>query len=137
MMEPLRGMSREQKMLGVTVAMIVFIISLFLDWVGVSTPLGDVGSSGSDANSWWIVLALAIIAAGIFAADALNYPPPTRWATLDVGALAATLVFAWAVFHAVDGTEGPGSLKVGAWIGLASSLVAVVLAATVWSRERS
>ena len=33
-MEPTRGVSREQKMLGVTVAMNVFIISLLLDWVG-------------------------------------------------------------------------------------------------------
>jgi len=80
---------------------------------------------------------LAIIAGGIFATDALNYPVPTRFATPGVGALAAMLVFAWAVFHAVDGTEGPGSLRIGAWIGLASSLVAVVLAAMVWSRERS
>ena len=135
MMQPARGMAREQKMLGVTVAMIVFIISLPLDWVGVSTPLGDVASSGTGPNSWWIALVLAIIAGGIYAADALNYPVPTRFATLGGGALAATLVCAWAVFHAVDGTEGPGSLKVGAWVGLASSLVAVVLAALVWSRE--
>ena len=136
-MDVARRLSREQKMLGVTVAMIVFIISLFLDWVGVSTPLGDVASSGTDPNSWWIALVLAIIAGGIFAADALNYPAPTRFATLDVGALAAMLVFAWAVFHAVDGTEGPAGLKLGAWIGLASSLVAIVLATMVWSRERS
>jgi cytosine/uracil/thiamine/allantoin permease len=132
-----RGMSREQKMLGVTVAMVVFIISLFLDWVGVSTPLGDLGSSGTDPNSWWIAVVLAIIAGGIFATDALNYPLPTRFATLDVGALAAALVFAWALFHAIDGTEGPGSLKLGAWLGLASSLVALVLAAKVWSQGRS
>ncbi len=136
-MDPTRGMSREQKMLGVTVAMIVFIVSLLLDWVGVSTPLGDVGSSGTEPNSWWIALVLAIIAGGIFAADALNYPPPTRWATLGVGALAATLVFGWALFHAVDATEGPAGPKLGAWIGLVSSAVGVALAAAVWSRERS
>jgi hypothetical protein len=136
-MEPLRGVSREQKMLGVTVAMIVFIISLFLEWVGVSTPLGDLGSSGTDANSWWIVMVLAIVAGGIFAAEALNYPPPTRWATLGVGALAATLVFAWALFHAVDGTEGATGLKLGAWIGLVTSAAGTALAVMVWSRERA
>ena len=136
-MELARRLSREQKMLGVTVAMIVFIVSLLLDWVGVSTPLGDAGTAGTEPNSWWIALILAIAAAGIFAADALNYPPPTRWATLGVGALAATLVFAWALFHAIVGTEGPVGLKLGAWVGLGSSAVGGVLAAMVWSRERS
>ena len=131
-----RGASREQRMLGVTVAMIVFIVSLLMDWIGVSTPLGDVATSGTEANSWWIALILAIIAGGIFGADALNYPPPTRWATLGVGTLAAVLVFAWAAFHLIDGTEGPAGPKVGAWIGLIASAIGVVLAAIVWSRER-
>lgn len=119
-------------MLGVTVAMIVFVVSLLLDWFGA----GDFGVAGTEARSWWLALGLAVIAGGIYAADALNFPPPTRYASLGVGALAATLVLAWAVFHAVDATEGPGGLKLGGWIGVIASAVGTFLAALVWSQER-
>jgi hypothetical protein len=115
-------------MLGVTVAMLVFIVSLFLDWID--------GLSGHEGRSWWIALALAIIGGGIFAADALNYPVPTRFATLGVATLAASLAFAWTVFRVVDLTEAPGNLDIGAWVALVSTIVGVMLAAGVWSRER-
>lgn len=136
-MGPTRGMAREPKMLSVTVAMIVFILSMFMDWFGFDGPLGGEGGvAATEAASWWIALALAVIAGGIFAADALGYPPPTRFASLGVAALAACLVVAWAVFHAVDGSEGPGSLKVGAWVGLVAALVGLGFAGRVWSQER-
>lgn len=136
-MEPTRGMSREPKMLSVTVAMIVFIISMFMDWFGFDGPLGSGGGvAATEARSWWIALVLAVLAGGIFAADALGYPPRTRFASLGVGSLAAGLVFAWALFHAVDGSEGPGSLKAGAWVGLVAALVGLGFAARVWSQER-
>jgi hypothetical protein len=136
-MEPARGLPREPKMLSVTVAMTVFVLSMFMDWFGFDLPGGAGGSvAATEARSWWIALALAVIAGGIFAADALSYPPPTRFASLGVATLAAGFVVAWAVFHAVDGTEGPATLKVGAWVGVIASVVGLGLAVRVWSQER-
>jgi hypothetical protein len=116
--------------------MAVFFVSLFLDWAGVDTPLGEIGSNGTEANSWWIAAALAVIAAGLFAAEALNYPPPFAWASLGLGSLAAVLVFFWALTEFVDATEGPSSPQLGAWIGLIAAAVGAVLAAVTWLQER-
>jgi hypothetical protein len=121
-------------MLGVALAMVVFFVSLFLDWAGA----GDLASSnGIDANSWWIAFGLAVVAAGLFAAEALNYPPPFAWASLGIGALSALLVFFWALTHLIDATEGPISPQLGAWIGLIVSAIGAALAITSWYQERA
>lgn len=135
-MDRIRGLPREQRLLGVAITMVVFFVSLFLDWAGVDTPLGDFGSNGIDANSWWIAGALAVVAAGLFAAEALNYPPPFAWASLGLGTLSAVLVAFWALTQFVDATEGPSSPKLGAWIGLVAAAVGAVLAAVTWVQER-
>lgn len=128
-MDKIKGLPREQKMLGVAVAMLVFIISLFLKWFGV----GDFSFKGKDIDSWWIALILAIVAGGIYAAEALNFPPPVKWATIGVGTLSAFLVFFWAFIHLIDGSN----LKFGAWLALIASAVGTILAGVVWNQERT
>lgn len=140
-MDRIKGLPREQKMLGVAAAMLVFIISLFLKWYGVDAPsvdipgidLGDLSVKGTAIDSWWIALILAIVAGGVYAAEALNFPLPVKWATIGAGALAALLVFFWALTHVIDG----GGLKFGAWLGLIASAVSAILAGVVWSQERT
>jgi hypothetical protein len=124
-MDKLRGLPREQKMFGVGGAMLIFIISLFLKWFG---PF-----KGTDIDSWWVALIVALIGGGIFVAEALNVPPPVKWATISVGALATVLVFFWALTHFIDGSQ----LKFGAWLALLSSLVGMIIAVTVWNQERT
>lgn len=136
-MDKIRGLPREQKMLGVAVAMLVFFVSLFLDWAGIDTPIGDAGIDGNDANSWWIAVALAVIAGGLFAAEALNYPPPFAWASLGVAALSAVLVFFWSLTHFIDLTEGPAGPKLGGWLGLVASAAGALLATITWNQERT
>ncbi len=139
-MDKIRGLPREQKMFGVGAAMIVFIVSLFLKWAGTGVSINipgvdipDFSINGTDIDSWWIALILAIVAGGIFLAEALNFPLPVKWATIGVGAAAASLTFFWALVHLIDLSH----LKFGAWLAVVASLVGVVLALTVWSQERT
>ncbi len=113
--------------------MIVFFVSLFLDWAGAE----GFGFNGTEFNSWWVAVVLAAVAAVIFAGDALNVPVPMSWASLGAGALAALLVFVWALTHFLDATEGPGGPQGGAWIGLIASAAGAAIAAAVWSQERA
>ncbi len=142
-MNTLRGLSREQTLLVVAVGMVLFILSLFMGWVSIDLPDGvelpDGTSSsvtGTEANSWWIALALAGVALAISVAEALTFPAPFAWIGLGLGALCAAGAFAWALFHFVDLTEGPADPGIGAWLGLASSAVAAVVAGLAWSHER-
>lgn len=128
-MDRIKGLPREQKMLGVAAAGLVFIISLFLNWYGA----GGFSVKGTDIDSWWIALILAIVAGGVYAGEALNVPLPVKGATIGVGALAALLVFFWALTHVIDG----GGLKFGAWLGLIASAVGAILAGVVWNQERT
>ena len=128
-MDKIRGLPREQKMLGVAAAMLVFIVSLFLKWYGVA----GFSAKGTDIDSWWIALIIAIVGGGIYAAEALNFPLPFKWATIGVGALSALLVFFWAFTHLIDGSH----LKIGAWLALIVSAAGALLAGIVWNQERT
>lgn len=130
------NLTREHKLMAVAVAMGIFIVSLFLDWTGITTALGDSGANGTEPNSWWLALVLAVVAGGIAAAEALNFPAPVRWVGMGLMTLCAGLVCFWALVHFLDATEGPLSPKIGAWIGLAASAVGTAIGASVWNRER-
>ena len=138
-MDKISGLPREQKLFGVAGAMAIFIITLFLKWSGIDGPDVNIGGvsldlsiKGTDIDSWWIVGLLALLAGGIFVAEALGISLPTQM-TLGVGALAAVLVFFWVFTHIIDGAN----LKFGAWIALIVSFVGAVLAGMVWREERT
>lgn len=139
-MDKIRGLPREQKMLGVGAAMIVFIISLFLKWFGTDAPDVnipginlDFSIKGTEIDSWWIILIIAIVGGGIYVSEALNIALPVRWAGLGVGALATFLVFFWTIVHMIDGSN----LKFGAWLALIVSVIGSALATMVWNEERT
>lgn len=134
----LRNLSREQKLVVVAVGMVLFILSLFMNWVSVDLPDGVDAPTvrGTEPNSWWIALVLAGIALAIYVAEALTYPAPFAWVGLGLGALCASGAFGWALFHLIDLTEGPANPGIGAWVGVVSSAVAAGVAGVAWSHER-
>lgn len=124
----LREITREQKMLGAAVAMLLFIVSLFLKWQSV----GPFSSSGTDIGAWPIVLIIALVAGGVLAAEALGTELPIRVRPAALSSyLASLLVFYVVVFiFTIDG------LGYGVWLALIFSLVGLGLAVAV-NREES
>lgn len=124
----LREITREQKMLGAAVAMLLFIVSLFLKWQSV----GPFSSSGTDIGAWPIVLIIALVAGGVLAAEALGTELPIRVRPAALSSyLASLLVFYVVVFiFTIDG------LGYGIWFALIFSLVGLGLAVAV-NREQS
>lgn len=125
----LQGITREQKMLGAAVAMLLFIISLFLKW----QSFGPVSGSGADLGSWPLALLIALIAGGVVAADALGMDLPMRsLRPVSIATyLMSLLVFYVLVFiFAIDG------LSYGVWLALIFSVVGLALAFSVYREER-
>lgn len=115
----LREITREQKMLGAAVAILLFIISLFLKWQSV----GPFSSSGTDIGAWPIVLIIALVAGGILAAEALGMAVPIR---VRPGALCSYLV-SLLVFYVVVFIFTIDGLGYGIWLALIFSLVGLGL----------
>lgn len=125
-MDALKGLPREQKLFIAGGGMVLFIVSLFLTWF-------EPGISAKDVfDSWWLALVLALIAAAIALAQALNVEIPFPQANTPMALGAAFLVLFWAVTHFIDG-EG---YKVGAWLGLIASIVGVVGAWLAYADDR-
>lgn len=124
----LQGIAREQKELGAAVAMLLFIISLFLKW----QTFGPISGSGADLGSWPLVFLIALVAGGIVAADALGMEIPFRRVNPIAVAtyLMSLLVFYVLVFlFAIDG------IAFGVWLALLFSLVGLVLTVSVYRDE--
>ncbi|MCX6409765.1 MAG: hypothetical protein NT143_04890 [Actinobacteria bacterium] len=116
----LREITREQKMLGAAIAMLLFIVSLFLKWQSV----GPFSGSGTDIGSWPIAIILALVAGGVLAAEALGVDLPGRFQVTSLAAyLMSLLVFYVIVFiFAIDG------LAYGIWLALIFAVVGLALA---------
>ncbi|MDA3005201.1 MAG: hypothetical protein O3B97_00900 [Actinomycetota bacterium] len=124
----LQGIAREQKELGAAVAMLLFIISLFLKW----QTFGPISGSGADLGSWPLVFLIALVAGGIVAADALGMEIPFRRVNPIAVAtyLMSLLVFYVLVFlFAIDG------IAFGVWLALLFSVVGLVLTVSVYRDE--
>lgn len=124
----LQGIAREQKEMGAAVAMLLFIISLFLKW----QTFGPISGSGADLGSWPLAFLIALAAGGIMAADALGMQIPLRRMNPIAVAtyLMSLLVFYVLIFmFAIDG------LSYGVWLALLFSVVALVLTVSVYRDE--
>lgn len=126
----LRNLTREQKELGVAGCMVIFIITLFLKWYSV----GDFSAQGSDLDSWWIALVIAIIAGAVFAADALRVELPLRVGT-GVATYLTSLTFFY-VFIFLFGKPSGFSLSYGIWLALIFTVIGTGLAVTIWREDR-
>ncbi len=124
----LQGIAREQKEMGAAIAMLLFIISLFLKW----QTFGPISGSGADLGSWPLVFLIALAAGGIVAADSLGMQIPLRRVNPIAVAtyLMSLLVFYVLVFmFAIDG------LSYGVWLALLFSVVGLVLTVSVYRDE--
>ncbi|MDX6647333.1 MAG: hypothetical protein QOK40_3060 [Miltoncostaeaceae bacterium] len=126
----LRSLTREQRMLAAAVANVLFVIMLFLPWYGG----GGVSISGWSAiDSSWIILVIALVAAAILAAEALNVvqlPPFLTGAGLP--AYLTSLTFWFTIFYLV----GYAGTKVGIYLALIFSLIANAFTVWLWRESR-
>lgn len=138
--------TREQKLFVAAAASVLFIISLFFDWISapdVNTPFGEVevgfGGSGFDIlPAAWIYLVLAALAAVAFLADALNYELPMGVPAIPAGTWLISIPFVVSLTWMLDIPVSGGGFGrgIGLWLGLIFSAIAVVAAAWAWYEER-
>lgn len=129
----LKDLTREQKMLGAAAACGVFVISLFLPWFGA----GDLSIDGADLlPSYWIFLIMALLAGGMFAAEAFDIELPEQVEPVKLGALLtlfpAVVTIAW--FLDAPGV-GDAGRQWGLFVALIASIVAAGLAIWIWREE--
>jgi hypothetical protein len=124
----LSDLTRRQGMLGAAAACALYLVSLFLPWVGG----GGISFSGSDVvPSWWLLLVLALVAAVVLAAEALDYDLPLQVNPTAVPAYLTSVVF---IVTAMVFLEADGR-RVGLFLALLTSAAAAGLAAYIWRRE--
>lgn len=124
----LQGISREQKLLGAAVSMLLFIISLFLKW----QTFGPFEGSGADFGSWPLVLLIAFAAGGIVAGDALGMDLPLRrLAPTSV----ATYLMSLLVFYVLVFLFFLDGISYGVWLALIFSVVGLVLTFSVFRED--
>jgi hypothetical protein len=123
------SLPREQKALGAAGASLLFAISLLFPWFDA---LGD-SVSGFDAlYSGWLVVAIAVVVAGILAADARGIRLPAR---LSVGAAAylASLPFVVTLMAFLDDR---GGRRWGLYLSLLFAILALVGTLFLWREDR-
>jgi len=120
----LREITREQKMIGAAIAMLIFVVSLFLKWQSV----GQFSSSGADVGSWPLALIIALVAGGLLAAEGLGIALPWRVPTTTLALyLMSLLVFYVVVFIlAIDG------LAYGIWLALIFAMIGLALSVSLY-----
>jgi hypothetical protein len=124
----LQGISREHKLLGAAVCMLLFIISLFLRW----QVFGPYSGSGADFGSWPLVLLIALGAGGIVAAEALGMDVPLRRL---LPSAVATYLMSLLVFYVVVFMLFLDGISYGLWLALIFSVVGFVLTFTVFRED--
>jgi hypothetical protein len=124
----LRQLTRENKMLGAAGAMVLFIITLFLKWYGE----GPFDVSGTDIDSWWLALIIAIVGGGVLAADALNVEIPGGLKATAVGTYLISLTLFYVVIFIVSGS----GLSYGIFLALIFTLIGTGLALSAWREDR-
>ncbi|MSO43860.1 MAG: hypothetical protein EXQ74_00890 [Thermoleophilia bacterium] len=125
----MQRITREQKMLAAAVAMLLFIISLFLTW----QTFGSISGSGADLGSWPLALILALVAGGILAADALGMDIPLR--NVNLFAL-TTYLMSLLVFYMLVWIFAIDGLSYGVWLALIFSVVGLVLSYSLFREDR-
>lgn len=117
----LSSVTPQQKMLAAAAANVVFIVSLFMDWVGG----GGFGFSGLDVvPSGWILLVMAALAAALLAAEAFDVELPVRVPPFLAAFYLSSIPFWFALAYLL---EGGGGRRFGLIIGFLASAAATVV----------
>jgi threonine/homoserine efflux transporter RhtA len=126
----LGSLPREQKALGAAGASLLFAISLLFPWFDA---LGD-SVSGFDAlYSGWLVVAIAVVVAGVLAADARGIHLPARLGSVGVAAYLASLPFVLTLMAFLDDR---GGRRWGMYLGLLFAILALAGALLIWREDR-
>ncbi len=111
-------------MIGAAIFDLAFVISLFFDW-------SDPSTRGWDRDSAWLAMAAALIAALILLAEAFDYELP-RFPVAGVAAFLTSLTLFYTLVWLVDSKDQAWGIVVA----LVVSIVATILAVSVWSADR-
>lgn len=112
----MNSLSREQKRYVIVGSYAVFIIMLFLKWVGVA----GFSRNGLDTlPSGWLWLLAAAFVGVVYAADVINFELPA-FVGKGPATAASFAIFFFMVTLLLESTDG---LKFGFWIALIASIV--------------
>lgn len=115
------SLTREHKLFIAAGGSALFVISLFISWFGVES----FSVSGMDVvPSAWIFLIFGIVAAAVFAADALNYELPLPFSGLLLGTYLASVNVILTVAIFLEGSGG--GRKIGLFLALIGTIVSLV-----------
>lgn len=122
----------QQKLYAAAAANILFIISLFFPWFGVSLAGFSASSNGWDVvPSSWIFLILAGAAAAALLAAAFDRELPVRVPPVALAAYCSTIPFWMTVAIMFEG----GGRKWGLFLAFIFSLVAAGLSVWLWRSD--
>jgi hypothetical protein len=126
----IRSLTREQRMLAAAAANVLFVIMLFLPWYG-SDGFSDSGWSA--INSSWVILIVALLAAALLAAEALNLAGLPAFLTgLALPTYLTSLTFWFTIFFLI----GADGTKVGIILALIFAVIANLLTLWLWRESR-
>jgi hypothetical protein len=124
----LRSLTRENKELVAAGAGVLFIISLFFPWYGVS---GFTISGWDVVASSWILLIFMLVAVLVLAADAFQVELPVRVAPGAVATYCASIPLIVTLMYLFDGN----GRQWGIFLALVFSLVAFGVTVAVWRED--
>lgn len=131
----LSSITPQQKMLAAAGANVLFIVSLWFPWFGVSALGFSASASGWDVlPSSWLALLMAAAAAALLASVATDRPLPVRVPPLATAMYLTSVPF-W--FTVATFLEGGSGRKWGLFASLLFSLVAAVAAFLAWREEEA
>ena len=128
----LSQLTREHKLFAAALGNVVFIISLFLNWFGVS----GIDSKPDDVlGMWWLYLIFGVAAAVLFLAAAINFdlPPPIN--PIVWGTYLTSINFIVSATNFID-PPGPLEREIGLILAFIFTLVALIGAIWAWREER-
>lgn len=130
-----KAITPQQKMLGAAGANVLFVISMFFPWFGISAGGFSASSSGWDSlPAPFIILLAAAVAAALLAAAAYDYELPVRVPPLLAAAYLSSIPLWFSFTYLIDG--GPGR-KWGLFLAFVFSLAATVLSFLAWREDEA
>lgn len=127
----MNSLTREQRIYAAAGASILFVISMFFNWFGT----GGFDSAGTDViPSWWILLIFSLGAAALLVAEAISFDLPSAINPPSWAAYLTSVSFIVTLMIFLEGGHGAGR-KLGLFLGLIFSLVAVVLSVMHWREQ--
>jgi hypothetical protein len=110
---------------------VLFVIMLFLPWY--DQPLGGGSLSGWDIDSSWVILVIALVAAALLAAEALNVLQlPPALTGIGLPAYLTSLTFWFTIFFLVGGNN----TKIGIYLALIFAIIANLFTIWLWRESR-